>query len=452
MSSLFDDIIVGISTGYSEGAISIVRLSGKGSINLVSKLFKGHNLNNVESHTIHYGYIINKDNILDEVLVSIFKAPKTYTKEDVVEINCHGGIFITNQIYELLVLNGARPAEPGEFTKRAYLNGRIDLTKAEAVMDMIEAESLSATALASKALQGDIKLKIDSLREKILNVISKIEVNIDYPEYDDVEELKNNDCMPIVIDVNNELDELIKNSFSAKYLKNGIDTAIIGSPNVGKSSILNALTNSNKAIVTSIPGTTRDTIEAKINLDGITLNLIDTAGIRVSNDLVEQLGVEKSLDMINKAELILYVIDGSTKFNDDLKLLDQVKLKKHLFIINKKDLGITLNKDMFDNYIEICSNNVEDISILKDKIASLIKVEHLENKDITYISSARQIEKLNKASLAVKEALNRLNDNTFIDLVEISLREAWMYLGEITGEVSTDDLVSELFKRFCLGK
>ena len=330
MNTINDDIIVGISTAFAEGAISIVRLSGKGSIELVNKIFKGKDLTKVASHTINYGHIIDSNNnVIDEVLISVFKAPKTYTKEDVVEINCHGGMFVTNQIYELLVLNNARPATPGEFTKRAFLNGRIDLTKAEAVMDIIEAENLTASRMATSALMGSTKEKVDDLRKRLMDIISIISVNIDYPEYDDVEELTNNQILPKLKDIYCDIINILERSKSAKYLKNGVETAIIGKPNVGKSSLLNALLEEQKAIVTAIPGTTRDTIEAKINLGSVTLNLIDTAGIRNTEDVVEKIGVEKSFEVISKAELVLLVLDGSRKIDEsDRELLELVKNKK----------------------------------------------------------------------------------------------------------------------------
>ena len=454
MSSKLDDIIVGISTGFQEGAISIIRLSGVGSIELVEKCFKGKKLSKVNSHTINYGYIIDEDNnVLDEVLVSVFKAPKTYTKEDVVEINCHGGLFVTNKIYELLISLGARPSEAGEFTKRAFLNGRIDLTKAEAVMDMISAENNAALSIASKGLQGIIKRTVDDLRQRLLDVIAVISVNIDYPEYDDVEMLTTSQIKPGIELILNDVIELLDKSKSAKFLKNGVDTAIVGKPNVGKSSLLNALLEENKAIVTSIPGTTRDTIEAKFNIGNITLNLIDTAGIRDTEDIVEKIGVDKSLDTIDKAELILFVVDGSKELNqEDIALYEKVKDKKHLVIINKDDLGIILDVNQFENKVIISTNDMYKIEEVKKSILKLIEVEKITNKDITYLSNARQIEKLNLAKNELLEAMKEIEENAFIDFVDIHLRAAWMYLGEIIGETSSESLLDELFSKFCLGK
>ena len=454
MSSKLDDIIVGISTGFQEGAISIIRLSGYGCIELVNKCFKGKDLTKVNSHTINYGYILDENkNMLDEVLVSVFKAPKTYTKEDVIEINCHGGLFVTNKVYELLISLGARPSEAGEFTKRAFLNGRIDLTKAEAVMDMISAENNAALAIASKGLQGVIKRTVDDLRQKLLDVIAVISVNIDYPEYDDVEMLTTNQIKPGIELIISDVINLLEKSKSAKFLKNGVDTAIVGKPNVGKSSLLNALLEEQKAIVTSIPGTTRDTIEAKYNIGNITLNLIDTAGIRETKDIVEKIGVDKSLDMIEKAELILFVVDGSKELDqEDLELYNKIKNKKHLVIINKNDLGIIIDTNKFANKVIISTNDVYKLEELKKSILKLIEVEKITNKDITYLSNARQIEKLNLAKNELLEAMDEINENAFIDFVDIHLRAAWMYLGEIIGETSSESLLDELFSKFCLGK
>ena len=454
MSSKLDDIIVGISTGFQEGAISIVRLSGNGCVELVNKCFKGKNLTKVNSHTINYGYILDENkNILDEVLVSVFKAPKTYTKEDVVEINCHGGLFVTNKIYELLISFGARPSEAGEFTKRAFLNGRIDLTKAEAVMDMISAENNAALAIASKGLQGIIKRTVDDLRQRLLDVIAVISVNIDYPEYDDVEMLTTSQIKPGIELILNDVVNLLEKSKSAKFLKNGVDTAIVGKPNVGKSSLLNALLEEQKAIVTSIPGTTRDIIESKYNIGNVTLNLIDTAGIRETKDIVEKIGVDKSLEMIEKAELILFVVDGSKELDqEDLELYNKIKDKKYLVIINKDDLGIIIDTNMFENKVIISTNDVYKLEELKKSILKLIEVEKITNKDITYLSNARQIEKLNLAKNELLEAMNEINENAFIDFIDIHLRAAWMYLGEIIGETSSESLLDELFSKFCLGK
>lgn len=453
---LFDDTIIGISTALSKGAISIIRLSGDDAIKIVNKVFKGIDLSKVEPNTINYGHIVDFDScqIIDEVLVSIFKAPKSYTKEDVVEINCHGGLFVTNKIYEQLVLLGARPSEPGEFTKRAFLSGRIDLTKAEAVMDVINAENSAALKIANSALNGKISTFVDQKRQELLDIIATISVNIDYPEYDDVEQLTNEDILPKLKTIKLELEYVLNNAKSAKLLKNGINTVIVGKPNVGKSSLLNTLIGENKAIVTNIPGTTRDIVEASINLGQVTLNLIDTAGIRITEDVVEKIGVEKSKEQINKADIILCVLDGSEPINEqDKEILNEIKNKCHLTIINKIDLEQKINLgEVDDNVLFISTKNNNTIKELENKILETLNLNNLFNKDITYISNARQLEKINFAIKALDEALTTIENEATIDFVDIDIRKAWLYLGEIVGQTSTDNLLDELFSKFCLGK
>ncbi len=453
---LFDDTIIGISTALSKGAISIIRLSGDDAIKIVNKVFKGIDLSKVEPNTINYGHIVDFDScqIIDEVLVSIFKAPKSYTKEDVVEINCHGGLFVTNKIYEQLVLLGARPSEPGEFTKRAFLSGRIDLTKAEAVMDVINAENNAALKIANSALNGKISTFVDQKRQELLDIIATISVNIDYPEYDDVEQLTNEDILPKLKIIKLELEDVLNNAKSAKLLKNGINTVIVGKPNVGKSSLLNTLIGENKAIVTNIPGTTRDIVEASINLGQVTLNLIDTAGIRITEDVVEKIGVEKSKEQINKADIILCVLDGSEPINEqDKEILNEIKNKCHLTIINKIDLEQKINLgEVDDNVLFISTKNNNTIKELENKILETLNLNNLFNKDITYISNARQLEKINFAIKALDEALTTIENEATIDFVDIDIRKAWLYLGEIVGQTSTDNLLDELFSKFCLGK
>lgn len=453
---LFDDTIIGISTALSKGAISIIRLSGDDAIKIVNKVFKGIDLSKVEPNTINYGHIVDFDScqIIDEVLVSIFKAPKSYTKEDVVEINCHGGLFVTNKIYEQLVLLGTRPSEPGEFTKRAFLSGRIDLTKAEAVMDVINAENNAALKIANSALNGKISTFVDQKRQELLDIIATISVNIDYPEYDDVEQLTNEDILPKLKTIKLELEDVLNNAKSAKLLKNGINTVIVGKPNVGKSSLLNTLIGENKAIVTNIPGTTRDIVEASINLGQVTLNLIDTAGIRITEDVVEKIGVEKSKEQINKADIILCVLDGSEPINEqDKEILNEIKNKCHLTIINKIDLEQKINLgEVDDNVLFISTKNNNTIKELENKILETLNLNNLFNKDITYISNARQLEKINFAIKALDEALTTIENEATIDFVDIDIRKAWLYLGEIVGQTSTDNLLDELFSKFCLGK
>lgn len=454
-TSVFENTIVGISTPLAKGAISIVRLSGMESITLVNKVFKGKDLLKVKSHTINYGYIINPltKSVIDEVLVSVFRAPKTYTKEDIVEINCHGGVFVTNCIYELMIMQGAQPAQGGEFTKRAFLNGRIDLTEAEAVMDVIDAKNKAFASVATKALIGKTKNVIDKFKEQILNIIAIINVNIDYPEYDDVEELTNDKIKPKIISIKNELQTLLDNSQGVKYFKNGIDTVIIGKPNVGKSSILNALVKENRAIVTNIPGTTRDIIEAQINLNNITLNLIDTAGIRDTDDIIEQIGVSKSLEKIEKAQIILLILDGSKLLDEeDYKLLKLVKNRPHLKVINKGDLAQKIQNEELPDAITISALLDEGIDYIEKAILKKINLDNIYNEDFTYVSNARQLSKINEAIEALQESLDSIKQCEYIDFTELSLRKAWSALGEITGEVNTDSLLDELFSKFCLGK
>ena len=454
MKLLLEQTIVGISTAVSRSAISIIRLSGDDAIDIVNKVFSEKDLKKVKSHTIHYGHIIDykTKEIIDEVLVSVFIAPRTYTKEDIVEINCHGGGLVTQMIFDQMILLGARPADNGEFTKRAYLNGRIDLTKAEAVMDVIDAESKSALLVANQGINGKTKQMIDSLREKLLNIIMRIYVNIDYPEYDDVLELSNSEIKPVVVDVLKEINKLLEDSKDAVNIKNGINTVIIGKPNVGKSSILNALLNEEKAIVTPIPGTTRDTIEAKLNIGQYILNLIDTAGIHETSDFVEKIGVEKSVEKIDKADLVLMVFDGSKKLsNEDMELMDKIKDKKHIYIVNKQDLKQEIEIEKIENPVLISTLD-NTILKLEKEIEKVIFNEKIEfNKNI-YIANSRQIEKLKDAKASLEQALIDIEAKQFIDLIQISINEAWNSLSEILGEVKDTEIIDNLFKNFCLGK
>lgn len=450
---LFDDTIVGISTAMGKGAISIVRLSGLDAIKIVNKVFKGKNLLKVKSHTIHYGHIYNKEELLDEVLVSVFRTPKTYTAEDVVEINCHGGSYVTNQILKLMLEEGARLAEPGEFTKRAFLNGRIDLTKAESVMDVIDAESKNALKLANKGLRGDIAELISKKQQELLDIIAIIAVNIDYPEYDDVEEMTNNKVLPKIKTLILDLEDILKKSNTAEKIKKGINTVIVGQPNVGKSSLLNALLRENKAIVTSVAGTTRDVIEGRLNLENITLNLIDTAGIRETEDEVEKIGVDRSKEWLEKAELVLFLIDGSRDINkEDILLYEKIKKQEHLVIINKQDLELKANVDFIENPIYISTKDLESIDKLEKAIISKVLDDNINLDDLTYVSNARQINKLNDAIKALYQAVQAINEGIYIDFIDIYLQDAWNNLGDILGNVKDGSLLDELFSKFCLGK
>ncbi|HQB79801.1 MAG TPA: tRNA uridine-5-carboxymethylaminomethyl(34) synthesis GTPase MnmE [Bacilli bacterium] len=450
---MYDDVICAISTANTRSAISIVRLSGKGSIDIVNKIFRGKDLTKVASHTIHYGYIYDGDQMLDEVLVSVFKAPRTYTKEDVVEINCHGGVFVTNKVLELCIVKGARLAEPGEFTKRAFLNGRIDLTQAEAVMDVIDAKNKETLKMSNYGLRGDIKRIIQEFRSKILEMILKIEVNIDYPEYEDEEQITKEYLIPSIKENIEEIEIIIAKSENSIKIKEGITTAIIGKPNVGKSSILNALLRENKAIVTDIAGTTRDVVEGSVNIGGLTLNLIDTAGVRQTDDIIEQIGVLKTQEVLEKAELIILVFDYSSKLDsNDLKIINLTKDKHVLTVINKKDLPQKIDLSLFDNYIIISAFDEKDIETLEKAVKKVCDIQQIDDSEVKYVTSIRAITKLKKALQSLKEGLKALESGMPIDLASTDLRSAWQNLGEILGEVSSEELLDEMFSQFCLGK
>lgn len=447
-----NDTIAAISTTTGIGAISIIRLSGPESLEVASKVFT-KDLTKVETHTIHYGYIKNNNEKIDEVLVSVMKAPKTFTKEDIVEINCHGGIATTNKVLEILLNNGARLAEPGEFTKRAFLNGRIDLLEAEATMDLISSKSDKARKMSLNTLTGETSNLIKDLRSDIVGIISNIEVNIDYPEYEDIEVLTNEKILPEIQKFKEKLEKIIKKSQDSKVIKEGIKVGIIGKPNVGKSSLLNSLLEEEKAIVTNVPGTTRDIVEGTIILDNVILNIIDTAGIRESDDIVEKIGIEKSLTIINEADLVIFILNNNEKITAEEKgLLEKLKDKKKIIVINKIDLENKLDKSILDNYIEISAKENIGIEKIKDEIKRLFNLGELEASDLTYMSNARSISLLGKSLNNINDAISEINNNSPIDIVEFHLKDAWNNLGEIIGETYTDELLDELFSRFCLGK
>ena len=447
-----NDTIAAISTTTGIGAISIIRLSGPESLEIASKVFT-KDLTKVETHTIHYGYIKNNNEKIDEVLVSVMKAPKTFTKEDIVEINCHGGIATTNKVLEILLNNGARLAEPGEFTKRAFLNGRIDLLEAEATMDLISSKSDKARKMSLNTLTGETSNLIKDLRSDIVGIISNIEVNIDYPEYEDIEVLTNEKILPEIQKFKEKLEKIIKKSQDSKVIKEGIKVGIIGKPNVGKSSLLNSLLEEEKAIVTNVPGTTRDIVEGTIILDNVILNIIDTAGIRESDDIVEKIGIEKSLTIINEADLVIFILNNNEKITaEEKELLEKLKDKKKIIVINKIDLENKLDKSILDNYIEISAKENIGIEKIKDEIKRLFNLGKLEASDLTYMSNARSISLLGKSLNNINDAISEINNNSPIDIVEFHLKDAWNNLGEIIGETYTDELLDELFSRFCLGK
>ena len=447
------DTIAAISTPMTTGAIAIIRVSGKDSINIVNKIFKGKDLTNVDTHTINYGHIVENDNIIDEVLVTVMKSPKTFTTEDVVEINTHGGIAITNKVLELLLLNGCRLATPGEFTKRAFLNGRIDLIEAEGVMDLINSKTEKSRKLAITQVNGEVSKLIRNLRQKIIELLANIEVNIDYPEYEDIEEMTNKILLSNLDSIENEINNILKKSNDSKIIKEGIKTVIIGSPNVGKSSILNRLLNEEKAIVTDIAGTTRDIVEGTIQIDGIVLNIIDTAGIRETNDLVESIGVKKSLELIEEADLILYVLSNSEEIlPEEKQVLEKIKNKNSIIIINKIDLENKLDLKNIGEHIEMSIKEDKGINELKEKIKEIFNLEKIDQNDFTYLSSARSISLLKQSLEAIKDVRVGIDNNMPIDMVEIDLKRAWSILGEIIGESYSDELINQLFSQFCLGK
>ena len=452
-SDFMNDTITAISTTLGVGAISIIRVSGNDAIKIVNKIFKGKDLEKVDTHTINYGYIMDGNTKIDEVLVSVMIAPKTFTREDVVEINTHGGIAITNKVLELLLLNGCRLAEPGEFTKRAFLNGRIDLIEAEGVMDLINAKTEKSRKIAMNEVNGEVSKLIKNLRQKIIELLANIEVNIDYPEYEDIEEVTNKNILDNVDLIIEEINNILSKSEDMKIVKEGIKTIIIGSPNVGKSSILNRLLNEEKAIVTDIAGTTRDIVEGSVQIDGILLNILDTAGIRKTNDVVESIGVKKSLDLIDDADLILYVLNNNEVITkEEEEILEKIKNKNHIIIVNKIDLNRKLNLKLLDNYIEMSIKDDIGIDNLRHKIKEMFNLEKINTSDFTYLSSARSISLLKKALISLDDVKKGIKENMPVDMVEIDLKNVWSTLGEIIGETYTDELIEQLFSQFCLGK
>lgn len=453
-----NDTICAISTSQGVGAISIIRVSGEEAVEIVNKIFKGKDLSTVNSHTINYGHIIDKDGkIIDEVLVSVMLSPRTFTTEDTVEINTHGGIAPTNKVLELLLNNGCRLAEPGEFTKRAFLNGRIDLLEAEAVMDMIDAKTNAQREMATNQLSGKVSSLINELRDDMVQIISNINVNIDYPEYDDVDIITNELLIPKVSKLKWKIEKILKESQNGKIIKNGIKTSIIGRPNVGKSSLLNALLEEEKAIVTDIAGTTRDIVEGQISINGILLNMIDTAGIRETDDVIEAIGVEKSKKMMKESDLILFILNNNETLTEDIKeLINEVDKNKCIFIINKIDLESNLKLDELeieqDKIIRMSIKNNQGIEELKEKIIEMFNISQIETQDPTYLSNTRSISILERCLDSIKEVETGLKNNQTIDMIELDIKNIWEILGTINGTTYEEELLDEMFSRFCLGK
>jgi tRNA modification GTPase len=458
------DTIAAISTPMGEGAIAIVRLSGDQAIEISDKLFRGvggKRLIDVQTHTIHYGHLVDPktDLVAEEVMVSLMKGPKTFTKEDVVEINCHGGIVSVNRVLQLVLNNGARLADPGEFTKRAFLNGRIDLSQAEAVMDLIRAKTDRAMNVALGQMEGRLSKLIQKLRQEILTTLAHVEVNIDYPEYDDVEEMTHRLLIDKAKYVQNELKKLLQTSEQGKILREGLSTVIVGRPNVGKSSLLNSLVHENKAIVTDIPGTTRDVIEEYVNVRGVPLKLLDTAGIRETEDIVERIGVEKSRQVLKEADLILLVLNYSEDFTvEDENIFKAVEGMHVIVIINKMDLPQKIQMDRVEALAKehkiIQTSLLEDRGVdeLEEAIAQLFFEGTIEAGDMTYVSNSRHIALLHQALHSIEEAIQGVESGTPIDIVQIDYTRTWELLGEIIGESVHESLIDQLFSQFCLGK
>lgn len=455
------DTICAISTAIGEGGIAIIRISGDNALNIVSKIFKsksGKDIRDMKTYTMKYGHIIDfdKSEMVDEVIISYMKGPKSFTAEDTVEINCHGGVTSTNKVLEMVIRAGARLAEPGEFTKRAFLNGRIDLSQAEAVMDLITAKTELAMKSALMQSSGSLSEKINKLREYLLNVLALIEYAVDFTEDD--EEVDPTIPLRVKDDIEkacNNINELLKGADEGKIIRDGLNLAIVGKPNVGKSSLLNVLLKEKRAIVTDIAGTTRDVIEEYINLDGIPVKIIDTAGIRETEDIVEKIGVEKSKEKINEADLVLLVLDSSRPLDkEDAEIIETIKNKKSIVLLNKMDLDSKLDNPLinkFEHIIKISAK--EDIGIdgLKNEIKNMFFNGRIDSESLI-VSNSRHKQALIRANENCNEALIRIKNNEFLDLISIYVTAALKALGEITGSELEEDLVNKIFKEFCCGK
>lgn len=453
------DTIAAISTPIGEGGISIVRMSGEDAVKIANKVFKGANLTEVSTHTIHYGHIVDPESkkVIDEAMVTVLRAPKTFTREDIVEVNCHGGIVVTNHILQILLANGARMADPGEFTKRAFVNGRIDLTQAESVMDIVRAKTDKARQVAVGQLAGGLLEKIRAMRKEILDTLANVEVNIDYPEYD-ADQITADQMAKTSKDVIAEIDKLLNTAQEGTILRNGLATAIVGQPNVGKSSLLNYLTKSDKAIVTDVAGTTRDTLEEYVSVKGVPLKLIDTAGIHHTEDKVEKIGVERSQKALQQADLVLLLLDGSKNLADEDKaLIEETKNKKRIIILNKMDIGQKLNVQEMK---KLTNSEVISTSILKqvnlDELENLIKKLFFSgitnSNDQILVTNQRQSGLLAKAKKQLEDVISAVEDGVPVDIAQIDFNGAWDTLGEITGDSAPDELINALFSQFCLGK
>ena len=453
------DTITSISTPMGEGAIGIVRLSGPEAVEIGDKLYKGKKkLKEVPSHTINYGHIIDPETheVVEEVMISVLRAPKTFTREDIIEINCHGGILTINRILELTMTHGARMAEPGEYTKRAFLNGRIDLSQAEAVMDFIRSKTDRASKVAMNQIEGRLS---DLIKQSILEILAQVEVNIDYPEYDDVEDATTEFLLAQSKKIKNEIDQLLETGTQGKIMREGLSTVIVGKPNVGKSSMLNNLIQDNKAIVTEVAGTTRDVLEEYVNVRGVPLRLVDTAGIRDTEDIVEKIGVERSRKALSEADLILFVLNNNEPLTEeDRTLYEVIKNEDAIVIVNKTDLERQLDieevKTMIGDtpLIQTSMLKQEGIDELELQIRDLFFGGEVQNQDMTYVSNSRHISLLKQARQTIQDAIDAAEAGIPMDMVQIDLTRTWELLGEIIGESANDELINQLFSQFCLGK
>ncbi|MFB3176094.1 tRNA uridine-5-carboxymethylaminomethyl(34) synthesis GTPase MnmE [Staphylococcus pseudintermedius] len=456
------DTITSISTPMGEGAIGIVRLSGHDAVEIADKLYKGkHLLKDVPTHTINYGHIIDPETeeVVEEVMVSVLRAPRTFTREDIVEINCHGGILTINRVLELTMTYGARMAEPGEYTKRAFLNGRIDLSQAEAVMDFIRSKTDRASKVAMNQIEGRLSDLIKRQRQSILEILAQVEVNIDYPEYDDVEDATTEFLLERSQEIKQEIQKLLDTGVQGKIMREGLSTVIVGKPNVGKSSMLNNLIQDNKAIVTEVAGTTRDVLEEYVNVRGVPLRLVDTAGIRETEDIVERIGVERSRKALSEADLILFVLNYNEPLTeDDRKLYEVIKNEDAIVIINKTDLEQRLDLTEVETMvgdmpiIQTSMLQQQGIDELEIQIRDLFFGGEVQSQDMTYVSNSRHISLLKQAKNAIQDAIDAAEMGVPMDMVQIDLTRTWEILGEIIGESASEELIDQLFSQFCLGK
>lgn len=459
---LTDDTIAAISTALGEGGIGIVRISGDKSMNILKKVFKsakGKDVSKLHSYSMMHGYIIDPktNEKIDEVIVSYMKKPSTYTREDVVEINCHGGMIAVRRVLQLTLDNGARLAEPGEFTKRAFLNGRIDLSQAEAVMDLIRAKTDESMKIALEQSEGKLSKQVEKINNKILDILAHIEAEVEFSE-EDIDEVVNEKVIKDCEEVKGQMEDLLKNADKGKILREGLNVIIVGKPNVGKSSLLNALLEEKRAIVTDVPGTTRDTIEEYINIDGIPVKLIDTAGIREARNEVEKIGVERTKECIDKADLILFMIDGSREIDDeDMKIVEIAKNRDVIVIINKHDLPMNVDieyiKKTFYNkpvlYVSVKTN--EGISSIKEEITNFVYKGKVSVKDI-YVTNIRHKKALNDAIESIENGITTIKNGYPIDMASIDIKDAYLKLGEITGKTVSEDIIDRIFTNFCIGK